>query len=377
MKKSVRIFWIIFLFGFLGFALVVLMANFGVFGKMPTLKQLENPSILQSSEVIAIDGTLMGKYYLENGNRSIVKYKDISPYVINALVATEDVRFYSHSGIDIKGTMRAVLSLGSQGGGSTITQQLAKALLNQGRNASTIRRVIEKIKEYIIAVKLERNFTKEEILALYLNAVPYSDNVFGIRNASRTFFQKEPDRLTVEEAALLVGMINGPGLYSPRRNPKAALDRRNLVISRMAEANNITPVESARLKLLPIKLNYRKMDENTGYAPYFREVLRGELKNILKDIKKPNGESYNIYDDGLKIYTTINVKMQEYAEEAVAAQMIFLQRNINARAAIKNGAVWKDHENVLEKAMEQSDRWKNMADDGFSDKEIKASFYQK
>lgn len=377
MKKSVRIFWVLFLFGFFVFVLLVAMANFGVFGKMPTLKQLENPSILQSSEVIAVDGTLMGKYYLENGNRSIVKYRDISPYVINALVSTEDVRFYNHSGIDIKGTMRAILSFGSQGGGSTITQQLAKALLSQGRNVSTLRRIIEKIKEYIIAVKLERNFTKEEILALYLNAVPYSENVFGIRNASRTFFQKEPDRLSVEEAALLVGMINGPGLYNPRRNPKAALDRRNLVITRMAENNKISPAEATRLKLLPIKLNYRKMDENTGYAPYFREVLRGELKDILKDIKKPNGESYNIYDDGLKIYTTINVKMQEYAEEAVAAQMIFLQRSINARASIKNGSVWKDHENVLEKAMQQSDRWQNMADDGFSDKEIKASFYQK
>src|SRR5258706_5077629 len=274
MKKAVRIFWRIFVIGFGLFILVVALASFGVFGKMPSLSELENPSILQSSEVYANDGTLMGKYYLENGNRSIVKYRDISPYVINALVATEDVRFYNHSGIDMKGTMRAILTLGSQGGGSTITQQLAKALLNQGRNVSSIRRVIEKIKEYIIAVKLERNFTKEEILALYLNAVPYSDNVFGIRNASRTFFQKEPDRLTVEEAATLVGMINGPGLYNPRRNPKAALDRRNLVISRMAEYDKLSAAEATRLKTLPIKMNYKKMDENTGYAPYFREVLK-------------------------------------------------------------------------------------------------------
>jgi penicillin-binding protein 1A len=199
---------------------------------MPTLSDLENPSILQASEVYADDGTLMGKYYRENGNRSVVKYSDISPYIINGLIATEDKRFYSHSGIDMKGTLRAVFTGGMQGGGSTITQQLAKALLDQGR-VSGIRRMIEKLKEWIIAVKLEKNFTKEEIVALYLNTVPYSDNVFGIRNASRTFFQKEPDRLSVDEAALLVGMINGPGLYNPRRNPKAAMDRRNLVIGRM------------------------------------------------------------------------------------------------------------------------------------------------
>ena len=305
MKKSVRIFWSIFLFGFGSFILLIVLINFGVLGKMPSISELENPSILQSSEVYAVDGTLMGKYYLENGNRSIVKYRDISKHVIDALVATEDKRFYEHSGIDLKGTMRALFSLGSNGGGSTITQQLALALFNQRASNKAIR-VIQKLKEWIISVKLERNFTKEEILALYLNAVPFSDNVFGIRNASRTFFQKEPDRLTIEEAALLVGMINGPGLYNPRRNPKAALDRRNLVITRMEEDNKITPAEAARLKTLPIKLNYKKMDENTGYAPYFREVLKTEIKDALKDVKKPNGDSYNIYNDGLKIYTTIN-----------------------------------------------------------------------
>ena len=377
MKKSVRIFWRIFLIGFAAFLVLVAMANFGVFGKMPTLQQLENPSILQSSEVIAVDGTLMGKYYLENGNRSIVKYRDISPHVINALVATEDVRFYRHSGIDMKGTMRAVLTLGSRGGGSTITQQLAKALLNQGRNVGSLKRVIEKIKEYIIAVKLERNFTKEEILALYLNAVPYSDNVFGIRNASRTFFQKEPDRLNVEEAALLVGMINGPGLYNPRRNPKAALDRRNLVISRMEENHNIPAAEATKLKTTPIKLSYKKMDENTGYAPYFREILKDEIREALKGVKKSNGDSYNIYEDGLKIYTTINPRMQEYAEEAVATQLPVLQKALISQSMIKNKSVWKDHENIIEAAMKNSDRWRDLADAGYSDKEIKATFFQK
>jgi penicillin-binding protein 1A len=376
MKKSVRIFWRIFLVGFCAFVLLIALANFGVFGKMPSLKDLENPSMQQASEVYAADGTLMGKYYTENGNRSVVKYRDISKHVIDALIATEDKRFYEHSGIDMKGTMRAFFLLGSKGGGSTITQQLALALFNQRASNKAIR-VIQKLKEWIISIKLERNFTKEEILALYLNAVPFSDNVFGIRNASRTFFQKEPDQLTVEEAALLVGMINGPGLYNPRRNPKAALDRRNLVINRMQENGNLTPAEAAQLKTIPIKLKYRKMDENTGYAPYFREVLKDEVRAALKGVEKPNGDSYDIYEDGLKIYTTINPRMQEYAEEAVAAQLPVLQKALNQRAIVKNGTIWKEHPEVLEKAMKESDRWKNLADDGLSDKEIKATFFQK
>ncbi len=376
MSRSVRIFWYIFLAGLVSFIIVVLLANFGVFGKMPSLKDLENPSILQSSEVYSSDGTLMGRYYRENGNRSNVDYKDISKNVIDALIATEDKRFYEHSGVDMKGTMRAVFLLGMRGGGSTLTQQLAKTLLDQGsRNKAW--RVIEKIKEYIIAIKLERNFTKQEILALYLNAVPFSDNVFGIRNASRTFFQKEPDQLDVDEAALLVGMINGPGLYNPRRNPKSALDRRNLVITRMEENNNIPLAEAERLKTLPIRLSYRKMDENTGYAPYFREILKDDVRNILKDIKKPDGGSYNIYDDGLKIFTTINTKMQEYAEEAVAQWMPTLQKAFSAQGYIKRGQAWKGHENIIEAAIKQSDRWQNLEDDGLSEKDIRATFFQK
>jgi len=373
MKKAVRIFWRIFFLGFAAFTLLLVCANFGVFGKMPSLTELENPSVLQASEVYAEDGTLMGKYYRENGNRSIVKYSDISKHILEGLVATEDKRYFSHSGIDMKGTLRAIVTLGNQGGGSTISQQLAKALLEHGRRSKATR-VIEKIKEWIIAVKLEKNFTKEEILSLYLNTVPYSDNVFGIRNASRTFFQKDPDRLNVEEAALLVGMINGPGLYNPRRNPKAALDRRNLVITRMEENNNLQPAEASRLKALPIKLNYRKMDENTGYAPYFREILKTEIKEALVDIKKSNGDPYDLYDDGLKIFTTINTQMQQYAEEAMAQQMTSLQRSVNARSSVRSGSIWKEHENIIEKAIKESDRWKNLEEDGLSDKEIRASF---
>ncbi len=373
MKKTVRVFWRIFFFGFAAFITLVLLAIFGVFGRMPSLTELENPSILQASEVYAEDGTLMGKYYTERGNRSNVKYRDISAHVVDALIATEDERFYKHSGIDFKSTLRAVITAGRQGGGSTITQQLAKALLDQG-SSNKAWRVIEKLKEWIIAIKLEKNFTKEEIITLYLNAVPFGNNIYGIRNASRTFFQKEPDRLNVEESALLVGMLKGNTIYNPVRNPKAALDRRNVVIGQMEVNGKITPAEATRLKALPIKLNYRKMDENTGYAPYFREVLKGELKEILKDIEKPNGKAYNIYDDGLKIYTTINPQMQEYAEEGMALQMTALQRVISSRRDMKDGSIWKNREKILEKAAKESDRWKNLEEDGLSDKEIRASF---
>lgn len=376
MKYTVRIFWVIFFAGLFMFLLVILLANWGVFGKMPSLKELENPSILQSSEVYAEDGTLMGKYYRERGNRSSVEYRDISKYVVDALVATEDERFYNHSGIDVKSTLRAIFLLGSEGGGSTITQQLAKALLDQG-SRNKVWRIIEKLKEYMIAVRLERNFTKEEIIALYLNAVPYGDNIYGIRNAARTFFQTEPDRLKPEEAAVLIGMLKANNLYNPRRNPKAAMDRRNVVINQMAINDKITQAQATKLMALPIKLNYRKLDENTGYAPYFREVLKNEVRAALKDMTNQNGDPYDIYDDGLKIYTTINPKMQEYAEEAVAQQMPNLQRALNRQGNIKSGKVWKDHENVLQAAMKQSDRWAAMKDDGFTDQEIRASFLKK
>ena len=375
MKKSIRIFWKIAGIGIGLFILFIILLNF--FGDMPSLEELENPSVLQATEIYANDGFLMGKYYLDRGNRSNVPYKDISKHVIDALVATEDERFYNHSGIDAKGVLRAVAFMGTKGGGSTITQQLALNMFSE-RSTNRFARAVQKLKEWIIAIKLERNFTKEEILSLYLNVVPYSDNVFGIRNASLTFFQKEPDRLNVEEAAVLVGMVNGPTLFNPRRNPRGALERRNHVINKMAENHYLTEQEAAALKIKPIQLNYRKQDENAGLAPYFREELRGEIKKWCKDHKNPaTSKPYDIYRDGLKIYTTINPRMQLYAEEAVATHMPTLQKVLNGQSSLKNGKVWKEHENILQAAMKNSDRWKNMKDDGASDEEIKKTFYVK
>jgi penicillin-binding protein 1A len=377
MSKTVKLFWKIFFIAWAAFIVFVFAINIGIFGKLPSLVELENPSMLSSSEIYAADGSLMGKYYLKD--RTNVKYNDISPNVINALIATEDERFYQHSGIDVKGTARAVLFLGTKGGASTITQQLAKNMLEQG-SKNFVRRIIEKIKEWIISVKLERNFTKEEILSLYLNTVSFSDNLFGIGNASRTFFQKDPDRLSVEEAAVLVGMVNGPTIFNPRRNPKAALDRRNLVINRMASNGYIPEKQAADLKLKPIQLKFKKLDENAGIAPYFREVLRDEVKKWCRENKNPKtGNPYDIYKDGLKIFTTINPQMQEYAEIAVFRHMQNLQKVFSSQKNIKDGSIWKtkDGKAILQAAMKQSERWKNGKEDEMTEDEIRKSFDEK
>ncbi|KIC91403.1 transglycosylase domain-containing protein [Flavihumibacter sp. ZG627] len=377
MKQTIRVFWKIFFIGFAAFALLLLMIYMGVFGKLPSLSELENPTILQATEVYAADGTLMGKYFRDRGNRSNVDFRDISKHAINALVATEDERFYDHSGIDGKGVIRAVAFLGSKGGGSTITQQLALNMFSE-RARNPITRVIQKLKEWIIAIKLERNFTKQEILALYLNVVPFSDNMYGIRNASLTFFSKEPDRLNIEESAVLIGMVNGPTIFNPRRNPKSALMRRNHVITKMGENSFITEEEASKIKLKPIVLNYKRMDENTGLAPYFREVLRDDIKQWCKNNTNPTtGDPYDIYKDGLRIYTTINPRMQIYAEEAVAKHMPVLQKALNAQNSIKKGKVWEGRNGILETAMKNTDRWKNGQEDGMTDAELRASFKQK
>lgn len=372
-KNWVRLFWKYYFIAGGLFLLFILMLNWGLIGDMPDLDDIENPTASLASQVYAQDGTPMGKFYLED--RISIKYRDISPYLIQALVATEDKRFYDHYGVDGEGLIRAIAFLGSQGGASTITMQTAKNLFtdNWGTRNKLIR-VIQKIKESIIAIKLERNFTKQEIITLYLNTVPFSENLFGVSNASRSFFQKEPDRISIEEAALLIGMINAPTKYNPNRNPKLALERRNLVLNRMAGQKYITEEKAEALKALPIATNFRKLDENNGLGPYFRMNLGEYMKKWCKEHKKNNGDEYNLYRDGLKIYTTINPRMQQYAEEAVARQMSYLQKMFNQQSNIKSGTVWKDFKNQLELAVKQTDRWRNMKKEEMEDDEIRKSF---
>jgi penicillin-binding protein 1A len=368
-RPSVRILWTIVLVAFILGNLVLAAAYFGAFGQLPSLQELENPQANLASEIYANDGTtLMGKIYAEN--RVSVDYKDISKQVIDALVSTEDERFYDHSGIDARSTARAIYGLGKDGGGSTITQQLAKNILGQGRGNMVVRG-IDKIKEWIVALKLEKNFTKQEIIALYLNRVSWL-NVYGIRNAARVYYQKEPKELTTDESALLVGMLKGPGMYDPVRKPEAAIARRNTVLDQMVRNNVLTASAAANFKKKPLDIRYKKLDENMGIAPYFRTVLSKKLDEWCKANKDPKtGRNYDQYRDGLKIYTTIDPKMQLYAEEAVIKHMSSMQKTFN-RQLPKN--VWKGQDVILDRAMKESERWKYMKEEGATDNEIRKAF---
>lgn len=368
----VKMLWRVFWFG-LGFVvLIFLLANFGVFGKMPSLQELENPEADLASEIYSADGKLMGKYYAEN--RSEVKYSEISPNVINALVATEDERFYDHSGIDARAVGRAIVSFGSDGGASTITQQLAKMILKR-QPGGFFKTLTSKVKEWIVAVKLERNFTKEEIIALYLNRAAWG-NIYGIRNVSRTYFQKEPIDLKLEEAAVLVGWLKG-GKYDPVRFPKNAVERRNTVLNQMVVAKQqfLTESEATKMKAKPLVTNYKQIDEAIGIAPHFRRSLLELLKPWIEKSRNPKtGEPYDLYRDGLKIYTTIDSRMQAYAEQATTQHLPQLQRKLNAALRGRRDKVFLKHQGTLETAMKYSERWKIMKEAEIPEEEIRKSF---
>jgi len=378
MKRSVKILWTVLL-GLLGvFVLLLLLINFRVIGNMPSMEELENPRAALASGVIAEDGTILGKYY--QVDRSSSDYNEISKNVINALIATEDERFYDHSGIDARSTIAIpfYLMVGKKRGSSTITQQLALNLQSDNagkkRASNPVVRGFQKLQEWLIAIKLERNFTKQEIITLYLNTVAFGDNVYGIENGARTFFSKDAGHLSIEEAATLVGMLKGNTIFNPRRNPAASLLRRNTVIDQMEKNGYITKAEAEAAQSRPIVLRYNKIDHNKGLAPYFREVLRDELKDWCQAHKKADGSEYNLYRDGLKIYTTINPRMQLYAEEAVAKHLSDLQKVFAAQSNIKSGSVWKNWQKYLDRYVKESDRYLDMKEANATDDEIKKAF---
>ncbi|PJC61911.1 MAG: penicillin-binding protein [Flavobacteriales bacterium CG_4_9_14_0_2_um_filter_32_27] len=323
-KKFILTFWILVLIPTLFVFLLFFGAKNGTLGfdDLPDLAELENPTSNLASEIISSDGKLLGKYFQEN--RTNVRFEDLSPHLINALIATEDERYYNHSGIDFRGLVRAVVNLGKAGGASTITQQLAKMMFDHKAD-NIFERIGQKLQEQIIAVELEKRYTKEEILIMYLNKFDFIYNAVGIKSACNVYFNKEPHELNIEEAAILVGMAKNPSLYNPKRFPENALKRREVVLFQMKKSDFITQLEYDSLRILPIVLDYKVVDHKEGIAPYFRETLRLELQELLKkkDEKgkliyaKKDGKPYNIYKDGLKIYTTIDYRMQEYAEFAV------------------------------------------------------------
>lgn len=373
MSRATKILWRLFFSGLILFALLVTAIDLGLLGYMPPIKELENPENAIASQVFASDGTLIGKYYVVN--RSPAKYKDISPNVFNALIATEDARFREHSGIDGIAVLRAVLLLGTKGGGSTITQQLAKNLFPR-QHVNFLTMPIIKLKEWIMSVKLEKNLTKDEIITLYLNTVPFGSNTYGIKNASLTFFNVTPDKLTVDQAAVLIGMLKGNTIYNPKRNPENSLRRRNTVIDQMVKYDYISNEEGEKYKSQPLVLNFVPQNAHEGLAPYFRRIVEKAAQAWCKQHQKPNGDKYDLYKDGLKIYTTLDPRLQRYAEEAVSKQMKLLQADFSQIPNIKNGTVWNSGapKDVLQNVVQRSHRYLSLKENGLSEKEILKKF---
>ena len=388
-KKSKRFIWGFWLSYFLGLILVILLfisIGSGMFGKMPSFQELENPESNQATEIFSSDGKLLGKYYVEN--RSNIHYQDLSPNIVNALIATEDARFESHSGIDFKATLRmfyGILSGTDKGGGSTITQQLAKNLFPRKPRYTKLELGVMKLKEWVTAVKLERNYSKQEILAMYLNTVDFGSMSFGIKSAAKTYFNKTPAQLNPEEAALLIGILKAPSFFSPVRNPDRAWGRRNIVLKQMEKYGYISRIEYDTLRDFPIDMsNYRIQDHTTGLATYFREYLRMYLTEWCHSHSKEDGIPYNLYRDGLKIYTTINTILQGYAEEAVREyigkelQPSFFNHWKGQRNA---PFVFEENEReeiqkLLTSAMRRTDRYYRMKKEGYSEDEIYQNFKQ-
>jgi len=381
-SNAIRNLWIAF--GGLLFLIVLFFfcVAKGIFGTMPTFEELENPQTNLATEIISADGKVLGTYYVEN--RSNVRYSELSHYMPEALISIEDERFTEHSGIDQKALLRVafgVLTGRKKGGGSTITQQLAKNLFPRGENLSTPKLVLRKFQEWITATKLEHNYSKEEIVAMYLNTVAFGHNAFGIRSAAKTFFDKTPKQLNIEECALMAGVVNAPTRFSPVRNPERSLGRRNLVLQKMADNGYITQAECDSISLIPIDMTrFGVMDHNTGQATYFREFLRGQLTDWAKNTTRPDGKPYNIYRDGLRIYTTIDSRMQQYAEQAVRdfmgkeLQPMFYKHWKGHKNAPFSNVTADEIDHILETSMKRTERYRVMKNAGMNMDSIKAEF---
>lgn len=407
-KKFLCWFWGIFAGGVLLVVLIFWMITKGWLGYLPPLDELQNPKNRFATEVFSSDMQSLGRFYHKE-NRVGVTYDQISPYMIDALIATEDARFYNHTGVDAKGLTRAILMLGRAGGGSTITQQLAKQLWSPRAN-NIFERALQKPIEWVIATKLERLYSKEEILTMYLNQFDFLYNAVGVKSAALVYFSTTPADLKIEEAATLVGLCKNPALYNPIRRPERALARRNTVLGQMCKYDYITPEVRDSLQALPIDIKYQSVDHKQGLAPYFREYLRGVLtakqpkasnypewnkQQYEIDLKqwkenplygfcnknhKPDGTPYDLYQDGLRIYTTIDSRMQQYAEEAVNEHIQALQKDFYKEKKGKSYAPFsrdlsrEEIDGIMNRAMRQTDRYRAMKKDGKSETEIREAF---
>ncbi|MEC3906362.1 transglycosylase domain-containing protein [Tamlana sp. 2201CG12-4] len=383
-SKYIRWFWILFAVGIVSVLLLFLLASWGAFGEMPDHTVLENPRTNLATEIISSDGQTLGKFYF-NDNRTPVSYDELPQHLVDALVATEDARFHDHSGIDARGTVRAFVFLGKRGGASTISQQLARQLFIGVRDKeSTTSAILQKIQEWVLSIRLERQYTKEEIIAQYFNIYDFLNNADGIRSAARIYFGKEPKDLSLKESAMLVGMFKNSALYNPLRNPVGVKNRRNVVLAQMYKYEYIDETTKDSLQQTELDIKYTPESHREGIATYFRGYLDGFMKDWIKDNPKPDGSKYNLYNDGLKIFTTIDSRMQKYAEDAVQQHMPRLQAEFfNQNTPKRNptapfldltkGAI----DTLLWRSMRQSERWRHMKYDlKKPNKEIEESFYK-
>ncbi len=409
-RKYKLIFWTIFLLPILFAGTLFLLAATGKLGFMPQIEDLENPQINLASLIISEDDQVMGSVYAENQNRTFIDYERLPENLVDALLASEDIRFYRHSGVDLKGTFRAFFFLGKRGGGSTITQQLAKLLFHEQARTS-IERFKQKIKEYIIAVKLEKSYTKEEIIALYFNQYDFLYQAVGINSAAQVYFKKLPDSLRIEESAVLVGMAQNPWYFNPKKFPERALEKRNRVLGQMYKYEYIGKDELDSLSSIPININFQRISHNVGPATYFREYIRrymtykepkrkryqnykyykidsaqwadDPLFGWCNKNKKSDGSNYDIYSDGLRIYTTLNYKMQLYAEEAVKKHLggflqdeFFKEKKGRRRAPFSSDLTPEQIDQIIKQAIKTSARGKSLFNQGISWDSIYRNFKQ-
>lgn len=385
--KYIKWFWILFVSGIALFALLFLSASWGFFGDLPPYEYLENPQTNLASQIVSSDGKLLGKFYLDD-NRTDVTYDDLPENLVNTLIASEDIRFRDHSGIDARGTLRAAFYLGKRGGASTITQQLARQLFVGVRSRNKFETIQQKLKEWVLAIRLERSYTKEEIISMYLNIYDFGNNADGIRSASRIYFGKEPKDLKVEESAMLVGMLQNSSLFNPLRREEITLNKRNIVLGQLARYEYITEIEKDSLQALRMDINFNPESHREGLATYFRMYLQRFMRGWIDKNPKPAMEGerdrYNLYLDGLKIYTTIDSRMQQNAEDAVSQHMERLQAEFfRQNTPDKNPTTpfldltTEETDRIMERAIKTSERWRKMKDLGKSEKEIRESFTKK
>ncbi len=382
--KYIKWFWIVFASGILFIFLIFFSAANGLFGELPPYEYLENPQTNLASQIMSSDGELIGKFYLDD-NRTDIKYEDLPENLVNALVATEDARYHDHSGIDARGTLRAFFFLGKRGGASTISQQLARQLFVGVRSRNLFETIQQKIKEWVLATRLERSYTKEEIIAMYFNIYDFGNNADGIRSAARIYFGKEPKDLKTEESAMLVGMFKNSSLYNPMRREEMVKARRNTVLAQMAKYDYISPKQKDSLQALKMDINFNPENHREGLATYFRMYLQQFMKDWIAKNPKPAMEGqrdkWNLYLDGLRIYTTIDSKMQANAEEAVKEHMKNLQAEFfNQNTKERNPTTPflditpEETNSIMERAMKNSERWRKMRDQGKSEEVIRESF---